>query len=78
MTKLQEKKKLIEYIIRRNKAESAEEGNILRFPLIATVVEGQHFKLSQPSMDNLFIFTPESPPLYGDVDLLVQINKDSL
>lgn len=75
LEKLQRKKNLIEFIIKRNQSDTPSSQRILQFPLIGMV----YGKMSmQRSREGTIFRFDEDPVLYGDVDMLLQINKDSI
>lgn len=78
LERLQNKKNLIEYIINRNKSEHHHEEQLLRFPLIGVMVSqpAPHIQRTLPS--TVTVRLREKVKLYGDVDLLLQINKEKI
>lgn len=79
LEKLQRKRGLIEYIINRNRVEPHSEHQLLRFPLIGTLVsDSQACSQKMVGSNVVVVRVGEKARLYGDVDLLLQINKDKI
>ena len=49
-----------------------------KFPLISVMVDENRLKTCNISKDRLMIKIKENITIYGDVDLLLSINKDSI
>ena len=78
LERLQNKKNLIEYIINRNKSERHQEEQLLRFPLIGIMVSQPNHNIQRTLASTVTVRLREKVKLYGDVDLLLQINKDKI
>jgi hypothetical protein len=72
---LQQKRSLIEFIIHRNQTHQYPPQECLQFPLLATPTPSLALH-HRPA--HLLMRFPHQPTVVGDVDLLLQINRDKI
>ena len=57
LAKLEEKKKLIEYVIKRNKNAMVQEDKILRFPLLGFILQKDQFTIRERDESSILFST---------------------